>query len=124
MIDGWLCCLLQELDTVVKFRRNCARLFLTGVLFSGAASCYGAEPVHFPWGSAQRGSTVATVPSAVHLTLTRPAHKRSGLSEQLTVMEQLPPKPAYAYGWFGSNPSSHWGRHFGSINSYTQWTRR
>ncbi len=36
----------------------------------------------------------------------------------------LPPKVPYAYGWFGTDPSANWTRHFGHQKAYTQWSRR
>lgn len=30
----------------------------------------------------------------------------------------------YAYGWFGTQPRTHWSRHFGFHRSYTQWSAR
>ena len=31
---------------------------------------------------------------------------------------------AYAYGWFGAQPRSHWYRHEGYNSAYIQWTKR
>ncbi|MCU0958712.1 MAG: hypothetical protein MUF48_01285 [Pirellulaceae bacterium] len=31
---------------------------------------------------------------------------------------------AYAYGWFGATPRSHWHRHTGYYSGYLQWSRK
>ena len=31
---------------------------------------------------------------------------------------------AYAYGWFGAKPTTHWTRHLGYQRNYTQWSSR
>lgn len=31
---------------------------------------------------------------------------------------------AYAYGWFGAKPRSHWRRHEGYASAYIQWSRQ
>ena len=31
---------------------------------------------------------------------------------------------AYAYGWFGAKPKTHWTRHLGYERNYTQWSSR
>ena len=82
------------------------------------------QPFAFPWGCPP--ATHASPPgSAVgYSVLPRAASHAPG---ELPV-QTLPSKPAYAYGWFGSDPNSHrnaqWGRHFGYSQSYTQWTKR
>jgi hypothetical protein len=40
------------------------------------------------------------------------------------VQLQSRPTDAYAYGWFGAQPTPHWSRQFGNRNAYTQWTLR
>ncbi|MHB0957567.1 MAG: hypothetical protein ACYC6N_00120 [Pirellulaceae bacterium] len=31
---------------------------------------------------------------------------------------------AYAYGWFGAQPRSHWHRQTGYYSAYIQWSKR
>ena len=78
-----------------------------------AAQCAAAAP-RFPWhghAAAHAQPAVGQVPAQV---LTQPA---------TTPTEPLPPKQAYSYGWFGSNPTYHWKRSFGVSRGYTQWSR-
>ena len=30
----------------------------------------------------------------------------------------------YSYGWFGSGNHTHWKKHYGYHQNYTQWSRR
>ena len=87
-------------------------LALVGIAL-GAADCTAAAP-QFPWhGHYPRHAppAVGGVPAQV---LPHPA---------TTPVDVLPPKQAYPYGWFGSNPAHQWKRSFGVSRGYTQWSR-
>ena len=77
-----------------------------------------AQEVRFPWGC-KPASAMQHSPTP-YRTLSPSA---SPISEALAV-QPLPPKTGYAYGWFGSNASPTWSRHFGTSQNFTQWTRR
>lgn len=101
-------------------------LFVLGCLFatSLASESFGQTSVSFPWGcdsgKAKAPAPVGDLP--VYRTLSKTeGHK---VTPQPVVLQPLPPQQAYAYGWFGSNSTPIWGRHFGVNKSYTQWTER
>lgn len=83
-----------------------------------------AELLAFPWGCPPPANARSAGSAVGYNVLPRAGHHAPG---QLPV-QTLPPKPAYAYGWFGSDPNSHknaqWGRHFGFSQNYTQWSKR
>ena len=61
------------------------------------------------------------VPS--YLILRAPARKPHGQPYYPGRGYEVKPQ-AYAYGWFGAAPRSHWYRHEGYNSSYIQWTKR
>ncbi len=66
----------------------------------------------FPWNSGSK--PIVSAGSAPVRALSPPAQ---------APIEVYPTKQAYPYGWFGSNPSYHWKRSFGTGKNYTQWSR-
>jgi hypothetical protein len=96
-------------------------LFLLAVLAANRGS--SADLYAFPWGCAptQRPlqSPYQTLPAA---------NSNRHLRDASAPVQQLPPKQAYAYGWFGSQPPTHlhsqWGSHSGFYQNFTQWTGR
>ena len=81
-----------------------------------------AQEPSFPWcPTAHRAAASPGMqPNPVYQTLAK-SHQAAG---QLEPVAQLPAKKSYAYGWFGSNPTPTWGRHFGYSRNFTQWTQR
>ena len=85
------------------------------------ATCLLADsPLHFPWSHGCKhtppGPSSATAPYQV---LTSPR----GQQQPYTTLQPLYPKPGYAYGWFGSNPTPQFTRHLGVQRNFTQWKR-
>jgi hypothetical protein len=80
-------------------------------------------------GLVQGGTSVDAMwghPAPSYLILPRPlTHANKGQPHTYVApknpIESKPASP-YAYGWFGTKPSPHWHRQFGSQNAYTQWT--
>ncbi|MEZ6138080.1 MAG: hypothetical protein R3C53_24620 [Pirellulaceae bacterium] len=103
------------------------RAKLTTVMFlltlstcSATTSVHAGEPIVFPWGcNSSLAAGQSTHSSIVYRTLARAPDPR----HQQVPLQPLA-KPSYAYGWFGSNPSVTWGRHFGHSQNFTQWTAR
>lgn len=97
------------------------RLTVAVVLLTSSA--WSQAPGDFPWGQpsskSQQGFT-GTPP--VYKVLSK--LEGSQVSPQPVILQPYPQQQAYAYGWFGSNPTTIWGRHFGTSKSYTQWTGR
>lgn len=81
--------------------------------------------VAFPWG-ASSGKHHQPAPYTGTPPVYRTLSKLEGhhVTPQPSVLQPYPQQQAYAYGWFGSNPTPIWGRHFGTSKSYTQWTQR
>lgn len=100
-------------------------LAFTTLLFMKLGTASGQEGVCFPWGCDSGRPS-----QSVHSQAAPPVYKTLGKLEgrhvptQPVIQQPLPPQQIYAYGWFGSNPSPIWGRHFGNSKSYTQWTQR
>ena len=80
------------------------------------------EPLRFPWGVSQSSFRLASPPGAAHVILPSGSHRPT------LPVYSAPPKAPFAYGWFGSNPVPYskpsWGRHFGYLQNFTQWTSR
>ncbi len=90
------------------------------ILMTFVNSSAHAQELSFPWGGSRHAQPVQAVsPSARYLTLSPLSSGNSVVST-----DQMPLKSGYAYGWFGTNPSAHWSRHFGNSRGYTQWTKR
>ncbi len=97
-------------------------LVTASVTASGAANCtLATDSVTFPW----------ACPAPSHPAPSQNAHpgyqilpKSNHHHRPLEPVQPLPARPNYAYGWFGSNPTAHWGRHFGYSKNFVQWTRR
>ena len=88
------------------------------------ASGTAEEFVAFPWGNGN-GAGATLLPTQQlpqYRTLARPGG--SAATSERVILNQLPEKATYAYGWFGSNPTPIWGRHFGHSKNFTQWTQR
>ena len=101
--------------------RMALRLGIAGICLTQTASATAQEPL-FPWCPPTGHSAPATPsrPNPPYQTLARPQHSTG----QLEPVSELPAKKSYAYGWFGSNPTPAWGRHFGYSRNFTQWTQR
>ncbi|WP_145077376.1 hypothetical protein [Aureliella helgolandensis] len=95
-------------------------LAIAGLLLAGGPSpCFAQSPHAFPWGHAHQQAVPLPLPRmAPYAVLATP------LSDEplQRPYRPLPATPPYAYGWFGSNPSPQWSRHFGVSHSHTQWT--
>jgi hypothetical protein len=79
----------------------------------------------FPWGKRHHSTPIDPTTLPLYHTLTKAPNQDLHHAPPPPVMVQpLSEKRAYAYGWFGSNPSSSWSRHFGYTKGYTQWTQR
>jgi len=70
------------------------------------------------WGFA----TPPVSPPTPYQVLARPSHHDLKSSTKNKNKIETRPAQPYAYGWFGTQPSQHWERSFGTRNSYTQWT--
>lgn len=79
---------------------------LSGQLLAG-------HPYEFPW-----STNCASASQTPHQILS--AQPKS--SKAPVAIQSLPPKPTYAYGWFGSNPTAQPRRQFGYHQNYTQWS--
>ncbi len=81
--------------------------------------------VSFPWGGSS-GKHHQPAPYTGTPPVYRTLGKLEGhhITPQPVVLQAYPQQQAYAYGWFGSNPTPIWGRHFGTGKNYTQWTQR
>ena len=108
------------------FQIRFSGLFLFPVVFTALCpmELSAQQPMHFPW-SNQSGLSMPT-PESVNSYHVLPSvlQERYHRTQVHSVLYSVAAKPAYAYGWFGSNPSPTWGRHFGSSKNYTQWSRR
>jgi hypothetical protein len=92
------------------------------VTWGGASPAFAQSPVSFPWSCSKSSTpTQPAGPAPIYRTL----GKVSGpdVKPQPVVLQPLPPQEAYAYGWFGSNPTPIWNRHFGYFKSFTQWSQ-
>ena len=104
--------------------------------FTTIPTILAEQPVGFPWPGAHQAKKhgnpqIGDPQSGIYRIL---PHASSGLRGDLHPKSHstLPPdsyqtlaeKTHYAYGWFGSNPTPHWGRHFRYTNDHIQWTRR
>jgi hypothetical protein len=90
----------------------------------GCDQSQAEHPVHFPWCPPASAPQVSSgIPNAYRVlpSVLQDKHHRE---EPPVALHPVPTKSTYAYGWFGSNPSATWGRHFGVSKVYTQWTRR
>lgn len=99
-------------------------LCVLAIATSGAVSpAFAQSPVSFPW-SCSKNSPPAP-PPAGPAPVYRTLGKVSGahVKPQPVVLQPLPAQEAYAYGWFGSNPTHTWNRHFGYFKSFTQWSQ-
>ncbi len=67
------------------------------------------------------GADGAPVPS--YLLLRAPAQTSHGRPYYPGRAYEVKPQ-AYAYGWFGAAPRSHWHRHTGYYSGYIQWSRK
>ena len=96
----------------------CTLVALTVILTVAPSLSRGDEPLSFPWGdSANCGADLG---SRYQIIARKPKHA----PRTQVPIQSLPPKVGYAYGWFGSNPTPQWGRHFGHSKNFTQWSRR
>jgi len=96
---------------------------MLGMNFSCSATL-AESPVHFPWCppgvSMPAGGGAPSVYRVLPSVLQDNHHREAAP----VALQPRPAKSGYAYGWFGSDPSHSWGRHFGVSKNYTQWTRR
>ncbi len=104
------------------FCRLC--LLVSVFSLSGLPVSHAEISVQFPWGNRSGGAPSTGPASSVYHVLPRAGHHLHHSTENPFEIRQQPTKSPYAYGWFGSNPSPSWGRHFGHSRNYTQWTRR
>lgn len=81
-------------------------------------------PIFFPWAHSGNAISAAPVTVPTYRTLGKVDSQSKHAQPQPIVLETTAPRQIYAYGWFGSNPTPSWGRHFGTNKNYTQWTRR
>ncbi|MBX3421101.1 MAG: hypothetical protein KF752_06040 [Pirellulaceae bacterium] len=101
---------------------SCLTAVLT--LCLNSSTVLGEHPVHFPWGTHYSAPPIPTAQPHSYRTLSSADRRETAATVQPNVLQILPAKSAYAYGWFGSNPTTQWGRHFGYSKGFTQWTRR
>lgn len=65
----------------------------------------------------------AAPPIPSYLILRAPAQTAQGRPYYPGRAYEVKPQ-AYAYGWFGAAPRSHWHRHTGYYSGYIQWSRK
>ncbi|HAC89466.1 MAG TPA: hypothetical protein DCF63_02375 [Planctomycetaceae bacterium] len=99
-------------------------LFTVVVILPSSQLC-GGDHALFPWGKLQQAVSIDPATLPLYHSLTKaPLQDQHHAPPPPVAVQPLPEKRAYAYGWFGSNPSPTWGRHFGNSKGYTQWTPR
>jgi hypothetical protein len=105
---------------MLSFLRSASRWALWGCVSAQGATLFADSPLHFPWAHGGKHA------SASHASATAPyqvLHTAIGQEQPQTTLQQMSPKPGYAYGWFGSNSTPQFTRHLGVQRNYTQWKR-
>ncbi|MFO0923331.1 MAG: hypothetical protein U0905_12670 [Pirellulales bacterium] len=87
-----------------------------------ASLTMGQAPLHSQESGTDSSWLRSTSPAAYKI-LPRPTHHATVPATQQPTLRVRPMQP-YAYGWFGTEASPDWSRHFGVKSAYTQWTRK
>jgi len=91
------------------------------------SSCLSAQENRTDPSNANDGIWGYRTPTS-YTILTRPPKRFEKDSKHTTLSHpstlQSKAVQPYAYGWFGTQPTPHWYRQFGTQQAYTQWTLR
>lgn len=110
---------------MVQGNRFCGLLLLSVALgLDSSSELRAQQPAQFPWGNQSAVAQGRRSSDNVYSVLPTVLQDKHHRQDAPAWLYPAPMKHAYSYGWFGSNPSHHWGRHFGNTRSYTQWSRR
>jgi len=89
------------------------------LVLTASSNAVADHPLVFPWSHGAHATTSAAGVSAPYQIL----HAAATGQQPSITLQAMSPKVGYAYGWFGSNPTTQVTRHLGFHQNYTQWKR-